>query len=69
MSTISVPLPAKMEEAVNNLIKGGYGANKADVVRRAIAKLIEDQAVLDVLAAEREPTLRGDLRKLAKKFK
>ena len=72
MTTISVPIPARMEEAINNLIKSGYGSNKADVVRRAIDRLTEDEAVQTVLRAEQEirdgKGLTGDLRELAKKF-
>lgn len=69
MTTISVPLTPKLEESIKNLIESGYGSNKADVVRRAITKLAEDEAVQTVLRAMQEPTLRGDLRELAKKFK
>ena len=69
MSTISVPISSKLEESINNLIESGYGSNKADVVRRAITRLAEDEAVQVVLRAMEEPTLRGDLRKLAKKIK
>jgi len=69
MTTISVPIPAHLEESINNLIKSGYGSNKADVVRRAIVRLAEEEAVQTVLKAMQEPTLHGDLRDLAKKFK
>jgi len=69
MSTLSVPIPAQMEESLINLVKSGYGSNKADVVRRAITRLIEEEAVLTVLRAEKEPSLSGDLRELAKKIK
>lgn len=69
MTTISVPLPHQMAKELNNLVKNGVGSNKADVVRRAIARFLEEEAVLAVLRAEREPSLRGDLRALAKKIK
>ena len=73
MTTISVPLPAHLELVVNNLVKSGCGSNKADVIRRAITRLSEEEAVETVLRAEREigegKGLRGDLRELAKKFK
>jgi Arc/MetJ-type ribon-helix-helix transcriptional regulator len=72
MTTISVPLPIDLEEKLNNLIKSGYGSNKADVVRRAITRLAEEEAVQNVLRAQQEISsgkgLRGDLRKLAKKI-
>ncbi|HCC06130.1 TPA: hypothetical protein DEP94_02100 [Candidatus Nomurabacteria bacterium] len=73
MSTISVPLSPRLEEQLNDLVKSGYGSNKADVVRRALTRVSEDQAVEDVLRASKEITLglglSGNLRELAKKFK
>lgn len=73
MTTISVPLPAHLEEKLNNLVKSGYGSNKADVVRRAITRISEDEAVEMVLRAQKEIALgkglSGDLRELAKKIK
>ena len=71
MSTVSVPLKPNMEKALNDLIKQGYGDNKASLIRMAIERLIEDQAVFSVLHAEQEvaegKVLKGDLRKLLKK--
>ena len=64
MTTLSVPIPANLEEFINRQIKEGRGANKADVVRRAIIRLSEEEAINAVLNAEREPTLRGNLKKL-----
>jgi len=73
MTTISVPLPADLEVKLNNLVKSGYGSNKADVVRRAITRISEDEAVEMVLRAQKEiglgKGLSGDLRELAKKIK
>ena len=73
MATLSVPLVFHLEEAVNNLVKNGYGANKADVVRKAIARFVEDEAVMAVLRSEQEIAegkgLEGDLRDLAKRIK
>ena len=54
MPTLSVPLVPRLEEAVNNLVKSGFVATKADVVRKAIARLVEDEAVMAVLKAEQE---------------
>jgi Arc/MetJ-type ribon-helix-helix transcriptional regulator len=72
MSTISVPLTPELEKEMNALIKKGYGSNKADVMRKALEFLAEEEAVQDVLRAEKELSdgklLRGDLKKLAKKF-
>lgn len=72
MSTLSVPLTPALELEIDKLVKSGFAANKAAVVRRAIERLAEDEAVNAVLMAEREVTegkiLRGDLRKLMKKL-
>ena len=69
MTTISVPLPAELLKALENLIKQGKASNKADAVRRALEAYVEQQAVEDVLRASREPRLKGDLRTLAKRFR
>jgi len=69
MSTLSVPLTPKLEEQINSMIESGYAPTKSEVVRRAIARLAEEEAVQDVLKAMREPLLRGDLRDLMKKIR
>ena len=69
MSTISVPLTSKLESSLNNLIKAGFGNNKAEVMRKALVRLTEEETVFSVLKAELEPSLRGNLRALAKKIK
>ena len=69
MTTLSVPLSKDLEEIVNSLVKKGYAPNKAEVMRKALIFLAEEEAVQDVLRAEKELTegkiLRGDLRKIA----
>ena len=67
MTALSVPLPAHLEKFVKDLAKT-RGSNKAEVVRYALNLLAEKEAVAAVLKAEQEPTLSGDLRKLAKKL-
>ncbi len=69
MSTISVPLSADLEKTLNYLVESGYGSNKADVVRRAIKIVHEEEVIQKILKAQKEPSLKGDLRELAKKFK
>ena len=69
MSTISVPLSADLENTLNYLVESGYGSNKADVVRRAIKIVHEEEVIQKILKAQKEPSLKGDLRELAKKFK
>jgi len=69
MSTLSVPLTPKLEKFINEQVKSGRAANKADVVRRALTSFSEEEAIAAVLKAQREPLIRGDLRELAKKFR
>ena len=69
MSTISVPLPANLEEFVNRMVKSGNAANKADVVRKALRRMSDEEAVEAILRAQKEPNLKGDLDVLARKFK
>jgi Arc/MetJ-type ribon-helix-helix transcriptional regulator len=68
MSILSVPIPNNMLESINELIKQGIVANKAEAARRAIQLYLEDQAVKAVLKASKEPSLKGDLDELAKKI-
>jgi putative addiction module CopG family antidote len=70
MSTLSVPLTPDLEKFIISQVKGGRAANKADVVRRALTKMSEDEAVQAILESQREVAqgkiLRGDLRTLLK---
>ena len=68
MSTLSVPLPPNLEKFIENQVKIGRATNKADVVRRALTVLSENEAVEAVLRATEEPILKGDLRDLMKKI-
>lgn len=72
MSTISVPLPNTLVTFIDDMIRRGVASNKADVVRQALVRFAEDQAVEAVLRAEQElrdgKVLRGDLRKIAKRL-
>lgn len=67
MTTLSVPLSSDLLELVERLAKKN-GSNKAQVVRRALKILAEEEAVMAVIKAEQEPIIRGDLKKLMKKF-
>jgi putative addiction module CopG family antidote len=69
MTTLSVPLPAQLEKFIDEMVRSGFAENKAAVVRKALVRLEEEEAVNAVLRAQTEPTLRGDLRDLAKKMK
>ena len=69
MSTISVPLNSKLELSLDHLVRSGVAGNRAAVMRKALERLTEEEAVQAVLRAKDEPILRGDLRDLMKKFK
>ena len=68
MSTLSVPLPAELLRALENLVQSGTASSKAEAARQAIQKYIEDKAVEEVLQASKEPRLRGDIDELAAKL-
>ena len=72
MTTLSVPLPAHLEEMVKKMAKQ-RGSNKAAIVREALERFAEEEAIAAVLMAEQElgegKFFRGDLRKLAKKIR
>ncbi|MEK7553043.1 MAG: type II toxin-antitoxin system ParD family antitoxin [Patescibacteria group bacterium] len=72
MSTLSVPLSPTQEEFIKNMVKSGAAANKADVVRKALKLLAEEEAVMTVLKAEEEfrqgKYFTGDLEKIIRKF-
>ena len=71
MTTLSVPLPAHLEELVKKLARE-RGSNKAAIVREALERLAEEEAITVVLKAEQElaegKLLKGDLRTLVKKI-
>jgi Arc/MetJ-type ribon-helix-helix transcriptional regulator len=69
MATISVPLSPQLQENLDALVASGAGANRADVMRRALELFAREEAINVVLKAQREPALRGNLRELLKKVK
>lgn len=70
MSTLSVPITSALATFIDEMIRRGVASNKAEVVRQALTRFAEDQAVDAVLRAEQEARdgkiLRGNLRDLAK---
>lgn len=72
MSTISIPIPANLENFINDMIQRGIAPTKAEVVRQALVRYAEDQVVEAVLRSEQEARegkiLRGDLRELMKQM-
>ena len=65
MTTISVPLTDEILMQIERLISDGIAANKADAIRKAVKKYLEDQAVERILRASKEPRLSGNLDELA----
>ena len=65
MTTISVPLTPRVEKELNELVEI-TGANRAAVIRTAIERYREEEAVNALFQSEREivdgKILRGDLR-------
>ena len=72
MTTLSVPVSPKLEELVDSLVKSGFGANKADVVRKGLELLAQEEAIRSVREAQQEvrdgKVLKGDLRSLIKQM-
>lgn len=68
MSTVSVPLPDEMLKAVKALVDQGLEENVASLIRKAIRKFVEEEAVNAVLKASQEPNMEGDLDELAVKL-
>lgn len=70
MSTISVPLSKELTTHLDQLV-ADTSTTRAAVMRKALEKLAEDEAVEAVLRAEREVAdgkiLRGDIKKLLSK--
>jgi len=69
MSTLSVPLNEELIKGLEDLVKQGAIPNKAEGMRQALKKYLEDRAVQDILQAMKEPDLEGDIDELASKFK
>lgn len=73
MTTLSVPIPAVLEEFIKEMIANGHATNKADVVRKALIKYREDEAINAVLRSEQDiregKVFYGDLKDISKKFK
>ena len=72
MTTLPVPITSEQERFINQQVKSGRAANKAHVVRYALQRLAEEEAVASVLRAEQDikegRVFYGDLDKLVKKL-
>ena len=72
MTTISVPITAKQEKFIKELIKSGRAANKAHAMRLGIDALAEDETFVSLQRSLQESrdgkVLYGNPRELIKKF-
>lgn len=72
MSTLSVPLPANLEEFIARMVKRGRASTKAEVVRQALWRYSEEQETEELLQSMREAkegkAVRGDLRTIMKRM-
>ena len=72
MSTLSVSLTSKEENAINNLIALGFGESKDDITRKALLKAEEDASIALVLESEQAvkegKILRGNPRDILQKL-
>ncbi len=68
MTTLSVPISSELEAFIESQIKSGESPNKAAVVRKALMRLAEEEAIRAVLMSEQEvregKVLKGDLREI-----
>lgn len=68
MSNVSVPIPDDLLKGLKSMVKQGIAANMSDAIRQAVKMYLEEQAVNAVLKASKQPSLKGDPDKLAKKI-
>ena len=72
MSTITVPLTPELTAFIDSQLKLGNAKSKAELVRRALQKLKEDEFIKTIIQAKHEmvsgKALSGDLDELVKGF-
>ena len=72
MTTITVPMTPALNSFIDEQLKLGKARSKAELVRRALQRLKEDEFIQTALTAQREidegKALRGDLDVLAAGF-
>jgi Arc/MetJ-type ribon-helix-helix transcriptional regulator len=70
MTTISVPINSALDEFIEEQVRLGNVASKADLIRQAIVLYKEEKFISQILKAQQEikqgKALRGDLDELAK---
>ncbi len=72
MTTISIPITSELNEFIDEQVRLGKAASKAELIRRAIIKFKDDAFIHTLLEAKHEiksgKALKGDLDKLAAGF-
>ncbi len=68
MATLSIPVDEETLRKIQALIAQGLAKNITDIGRTAINKYLDDLAVEQVLKAQKEPSLSGELDELATKL-
>jgi putative addiction module CopG family antidote len=73
MTTISIPIPENLVEFIDQMVKSGEAETKAEVVRQALRRYAEEEAITAVLKSRQEmkegKLLNGDLVDLVKEFR
>lgn len=54
MTTLSVTLPEKLLRCLDELVADGVGRNRADTMRLALERLVEEAAIIEMLREELE---------------
>lgn len=64
----TISLPPSLEKMLEDMVRQGVAKNKSEVMRKALERLAEQEAIDVVLRAEKEPDISGDLRTLLKEI-
>ncbi len=69
MTTLSIPIPQALELFIERMVKRGVGSTKAEIVRQALFRYAENEAVEEIMRAMKEvedgKILKGNLDTLA----
>ena len=72
MTTISIPITNELNDFINEQVRLGRASSKAELIRRAIINMKEEEFIATVLKAKQEvkdgKALKGDLDTLAQGF-
>ena len=71
---VNISMPVEMKKEIDTCVKEGNYASVSEFLRDVFRwwkrkKTAENKAINAILRAEKEPNLKGDLEKLAKKLR